>query len=672
MKYTFTFLALLFCFGTPLQAQWSADILVNSNLPPALDQITENPGEYITIIVNNPNLTSADGIMQVKIRNRNADWSISNNRIANPITFSSGSYRLTVMDIEMAFEGFGDGDITGDIPLEQQELIELGYLPGGDYELCLSILDPITQEILLPETCSQFSICIGSRPIIITPVNETLNPSSYSEQNYIPFTWQPATCDNGMGMLPVQVNYTLKMISITDLEPAEFEESMFEGSAYSFFEEPNILGNNYTYNLSGMAPDLKLGDRYAVQIIASTDDGDYYFNENGRSEIYVFQWGESLSNADCNDPDYQISAEFPLDGDTLPYSFVPCIGHFEPYCDEYRRFYFDFSISKASGPSHTRSGDNNWPEGPRNYLQSHIPEATEYRAARGVFNLQTEQEARKLGTLERGENYTWSAQTEMTIEGGDTYIDDIDPQTFVFGMPKPQLNEPPNGATVPPGDITFNWLKGNIPDELLPDFIAYLRASGRDIEGRGTIGNIRERGVFQLSTEPEFGEDDIISRDVYDIADDDFTSEADLTNPVYGIEIHDDTLSTRGTYYWRVVYLRDPKGVVPESGFVGEADYYHPSEVYRFTIGEEDEDEEETLNSECVAECELEEIQNTEAKTDFESGDIIRVGKFEMELTEVEVSGNSLWSKLIYHCQNLYISPLFSDTTPVNPLPETW
>jgi hypothetical protein len=641
MKNRLYFFLLLICFWTPLQAQWSANIFVNSNLPPALDQITENPAEYVTISVNNTSLNSADGVIQITVRNLNANWFLSSGQNALPVTFNPGQNNLTLVEIEDAFEGIGPGDIGGNIPPQQQELIERGYLPGGEYELCLAIYDPISGELLLQETCEQFSICIGSRPILLTPIEEVIRPEDYLNQN-IPFTWQPATCDNGMGMLPVQVNYTFKMLSLTELGVEEIDESMFEGSAVPFFEETDIIGNSYIYNEDMVAPDLQLGHRYAVQIIASTDEGDYYFNENGRSEVYVFQFGQALSNPNCNNPDYQISAEFPLDGDTLPYSFVPCIGHFEPYCDEYRRFDFDFSISDASGASHARSDRNNWPEGPLEYLGGLIGEedADEYRAARGVFNLKVEQEG-DLGTLERGENYTWSAQTEMTIEGGDTYSDDIDPQTFVFGMPKPQLNEPPNGATVPPGDITFNWLKGNIPDELLPDFIAYLRAEREDIEGRGTIGNIRERGVFQLSTEPEFEEDDIIRHDVYDIAINDFTSEADLTNPVYGIEIHDDSLTAPGTYYWRVVYLRDPERVVPENGFIGEEDYYHPSEVYQLRIGEEEE-EGDTINTECVAECELPEISNTDPKTTFSEGDHIQVGKFDMELTEVNVSGSAL------------------------------
>ena len=642
MKPFYPVLFFLLFIGTQLQAQWSATIFVNNNLPPALDQITENPAEFVTINVNNPSLNSQDGILQVTIRNLSASWSISNGRMGNPILFNPGMSNLSITDIELAFEGLTISDIEGSIPPQQQSLIEQGYLPGGDYELCIAIFDPSSGEMILEEVCSEFSICIGARPILITPVEEFLDPVFYENQN-IPFTWQPATCDNGMGMLPVQVIYTFKMLSLTELGVGTANQAMFDPGASSFFEEIDILGNNYIYNLDEMAPELQLGHRYAVQIIATTDEGDFYFNENGRSEIYEFQWGESLSNEDCDDPDYQISAEFPLDGDTLPYAFIPCIGVYQPFCEEYRRFDFSFSIEASSGSAHSRPDQSNiWPEGPLQYLRNHIPEADEYRASRGIFNLESEQET-ELGELVRGESYTWSAQTEMRDQE-DTFVDNIDPQTFVYGMPRPQLNTPSDGATVEPGDISFSWLKGNIPDQLLPDLIAYLRLSGEDIEGKGSIGNILEKGVLQLSTSDDFTREDIIRHHSYNIAVSEFQSAADLTNPVYGIELFDDTLSTEGTYFWRVVYLRNPEGTVPEDGFINSSDFYHASKTYQFSIGDSGS-EDEAVDNECVAECELPEITNRTAKSTFASGDEVKVGKFDMVFTEVSTSGTSLSGK---------------------------
>ncbi|WP_439506825.1 hypothetical protein [Sediminibacterium sp.] len=67
-----------------------------------------------------------------------------------------------------------------------------GKLPSGQYQICVSILQPGTFQVLAAERCRIFNLVGVQLPFLMMPVNQSIIPKLVA-QNAITFRWTPVT-----------------------------------------------------------------------------------------------------------------------------------------------------------------------------------------------------------------------------------------------------------------------------------------------------------------------------------------------------------------------------------------------------------------------------------------------------------------------------------------------
>ncbi|MEL7063742.1 MAG: hypothetical protein AAFP00_08375, partial [Bacteroidota bacterium] len=102
-----------------------------------------------------------------------------------------------------------------------------------------------------------------------------------------------------------------------------------------------------------------------------------------------------------------------------------------------------------------------------------------------------------------------------------------------------------------------------------------------------------------------------------------------ISSALYKTITIDTTLTEEGTYYWRVKWLSDPNDLASREQSM--------SEIWNFTISSDTTDTEETPGA-CISGCDAPAITDRTAISSLSTGSTIKIGKFNMEVTEVTSS----------------------------------
>ncbi|MFK8055867.1 MAG: hypothetical protein AB8F78_07080 [Saprospiraceae bacterium] len=552
-----------------------------------------------------------------------------------------------IRDLNLSFQR---ADITGVSGLELDQIFRIGHLPEGEYQICIEAFDfntnlPITLNEEAQYCSDPFGLISGSQPVLLTPENGDELDASTDEDVLIQWDY------NGAGFGLYDIRYRLKMIDMTDngIDPSMANIQMLNSGIPVHYETDafGIEDQFYTYGFDATDPPLIQGHQYAVRITAFEENELIIFENGGHSEVHVFTYGEPASGGDCSDPDYSITAHYPLTGDTIPFNFTPCVARVDPLCDDYRRFDFDFSLRQNGGRTYERTDRNAWDaRGPWGYLNDLlVGGATREQAQYFVFNLELEQTA-AIGPLEPAGQYSWDLNTEMQQAGGARHADQTVSQNFVHGMPKPRLSTPTNGATLQPGNVDLAFSTGATPTKLLPDYLHLIRAERTEITGYQTLGNVFESCVVQVARSPDFEELRMVAgakRDVrltFPLAN----PEA-IANELYkSLDFAVNAVDT-GDYYWRVVWLTDPNYSLGTNGYLPAGRDYHPSSTWQFRIDSTGTPPTHLtgggnpVDTACTSVCEVALPTDRTPRSGLSVGDSVRLGQFSL-VTE-EVSGSA-------------------------------
>lgn len=167
-----------------------------------------------------------------------------------------------------------------------REILKNNQLPEGNLTLCVQVFwfEDNTVQPVSAEACFPLNITRASAPVITSPFNDQTVPSL---QPNIAFAWTPPAGN----LIGAQLTYDLYAVKVM---PGQSSNDAIDGAvnykANNPFVKTNIIGNQYVTQPF----DLKLdtGYTYAVQVVARDVNKKVAFQNNGRSEVVVFNYGE--------------------------------------------------------------------------------------------------------------------------------------------------------------------------------------------------------------------------------------------------------------------------------------------------------------------------------------------------------------------------------------------
>lgn len=577
---------------------------------------------------------------------------------------------------------------------EQEAILDAGFLPPGNYQLCVQAFDENSMPLsnITGSNCTFFSVEQFSSPELVRPENNST--VAITPAGNVRFQWM----QNFGGQVPAGLRYRLEIFQlqgatqIQQVTPDQLDNRQGVEELGSI--ELDALPPFYIAG-AGAADDniiFNEGDIYAARLVAMNPA--FFTDGRGTSNIVVFAYGEN-SEFDCAQLDQNdIQAEFtfpsPLGQDTLPFTNFPVIAAFLPECESFSRLSSTLTINWLQGNSQQINRTLNWPNGPRHFLENWMnnhgydPDVLQLEQGYAYgFNL----DAVIPSTFHcykyvRGGTYQVSASYEMSLSGqsGAAPRKNIEAASFVTGMPLPKLLSPANETVLEeicPVPLRINT--GNTPLHPLPTF-RVLNIEDGQVSTCGYLST-REKLVLQVARDAGFQQIVFkkfkkIQADAYDkdktFNEDAFAFEPSSTSSdnlrlydenayiskVFGKEYtfqFDPTTVTTGTpagtYYWRVGWVAESETadgsndkIRSESDLEGltNADFYRFSPVYQFEVRNapctapppQDPDRIEA----CIAQCEADVVPESERDylTTYEPSDLVTVGKFEMEIKTIQ------------------------------------
>lgn len=334
-------LILLFLVGLKSVAQVQVTVNV---LPPYSAYLQDYPGRNNQVQIFVRNTTNAPVDVRF-LGNITGDNGVV---ISTPINFRPlvplrlgplENRLLSRNDLEGLFD-LGQIEVQG---IDKAQLYRGLPLPEGSYQLCVRAFDNRSSRPLSPEFplgCSApFMVRSVEPPIIINPVCDSkIVPNT--PQNVI-FSWTPP-----VGVSPAQVQYTLRVIELPDVQPVAenvlnnqsnvisgfptgsqdkkpapkttkiettpikitsfnlplgFDPNVFIDAVVlppSGVEVRNLRVNSFLYGPS--QPPLKIGKRYAMRVQAFDPTRRINFLNEGKSPVCYFTYGEEFILKDDN------------------------------------------------------------------------------------------------------------------------------------------------------------------------------------------------------------------------------------------------------------------------------------------------------------------------------------------------------------------------------------
>ena len=431
-----------------------------------------------------------------------------------------------------------------------------GTLPEGRYKILITAHDFDTGTILSEgENSNEFLIEMMPPPRFIqpTPFSTTYIPNDISE--FLMY-WEHDIISADFQ----DIEYDLKIIELSDAleyDPA-FVETIMMPAAQSpadwHFRRENLIERLFNYDLNGDIP-LRVNHSYAAQVTAVDRSGNTIFQNDGKSSVVIFSYGDAGFFDEINE--YNLEVNYPIAMDTLPISSLPLVLRYVKDDKlDFKEFKHTYKINGAGNYVKAFSR----PEG---YEDSMSPgEENEESLPYFYMNNGVDIEDILSEGLVRGETYTLSAEN-ITVEYDDDPINLADKSVkFVYGMTEPQPTIPVmrDSLSEPPSSLQF--LSGRMPEQLTPPD-GYMMGDVPAIEyGESFLTEIKERWVVQLSTSEQFTTDSIVraysgllamdqeTLDGLVIFDEGIYKNVSVDIDTAGLEVD--------TYYWRVFYMKDP------------------------------------------------------------------------------------------------------------------
>ncbi|MFZ1676269.1 MAG: hypothetical protein WAT91_03295 [Saprospiraceae bacterium] len=640
----------LFYFSTGF-SQLTINTVINPPFPTDLDYyIDDLSNVYINIVNTDPSSTFR---YRLEADIQGPTGITANIRyLGQTITIGPGQTQfysgMQLRDLGMSSGGIEN---THNLTEEQMSAISINHaLPEGAYTICFRAFDENDNSLSDPsEGCASFELVYIDRPEIVLPIDEAF---VFPQVNV---NW----LQDLSSLTPMQRSRLIYRLSIGDATQDELDQYMDEiydvnTPSIRHFETP---ASTYPF-VNGVDYNFIEGHEYVVWVTAIDPEGELMFLDRGNSNVVRFTYGteedeetdddeyngcvtEEFSTSTCADPWAEMY--FPSHQDTLPFTQFPFLLKFDPYCASYQRLQYTLILTEQpSGLNiYNRNDDLNWPPGgPLQYLLDRGFTTDADHARLFMMN-----DSWLTPTFQRSRSYRAEVNASMHMRAGPTFTYSM-ANDFVSGMPKPGLDLPEHQDTLAPGDIEFRWDNGALPLHVFPDVFNLIRIHGAgEPEDITYYGDVHEKWVLQISRSEHFETSNLVSGFSEEVNGAHFESVEDLMAGIYLVNNQTKEILEEGTYYWRVVWLRDPDDVVPANFYIADGDFYHSSSTRIFVIDGDagtpgDPEEEEEEESTCSAPCEFPSITDHDAVGGLSVGTNFTIAGFTVEVREVSGSAS--------------------------------
>lgn len=635
--------------------QLSVNTVINPPYPTNLDYYIDDLSNLYLNIVNTDPATTYRYRLEADIFGP-AGITAHIRYLGEPITILPlETHFYTGLQLQMLGSSSDGFENTNNLTAEQLNAITINHaLPEGEYRLCISAFDE-NGDRLSPasEGCATFNIVYIDRPEIVLPVLD----------DYVFPVVNVSWIQDLSSVSPMQRSRLIYRLNIGDATIDEFYyylDDIFEMN-FSSLRQFETQATTYQF-VNGVEFNFIEGHEYVVWVTAVDPEGELMFLDRGNSNVVFFTYGTEadddeeeggelygcilpeIETTTCTDP--RAEMYFPSHQDTLPFRQFPFILRFDPYCNDYQRLEYNIQLNElpAGNSIYNRSDDLNWPPGgPLQYMLDQGITVDAERARMFMMN-----DSWLTPSFERSKRYQAVAEASMSMRHGGTFTYSFS-NDFVSGMPKPGLETPAREQAMPPGSIMFRWDNGALPWNAFPDVFHLVRMHGShgSMEDATFYGDVHEKWVLQISRSEFFEESSLVSGLSEEVNGAHFESVEDLMSGIYLVNNQSKDITEEGTYYWRVVWLKNPDAVLLPSFYVADSDLYHSSEIRKFIIDNEAGEspggpgEEEETEPTCSAPCVFPAITNTTPISDLPVGSTFTIAGFTVETRTVSGSGPS-------------------------------
>lgn len=203
-----------------------------------------------------------------------------------PLVLPGGGIPLQVYGEDIAEYFNPDNlDFTG---ITKRQYAKNAKLPEGVYRFTIEVLDYNRGTLVSNKGTSTAWIILNDPPILNLPRSETklriLDPT------YVPFTWTPR--HTGSPNAAFTTEYFFRLVEIWPANRNPYDAFLSQPALYE-------VTTSSTQIVYGMAePALIPGRKYAWQVQAKDSEGRDLFKNQGKSEVFVFQFGDALGKPD--------------------------------------------------------------------------------------------------------------------------------------------------------------------------------------------------------------------------------------------------------------------------------------------------------------------------------------------------------------------------------------
>lgn len=575
--------------------------------------------------------------------------------------------------INYRIEDFTFDQIPGDL---QSRFLLDHILPEGEYEICIQAKEIGNPDNVYGSVCFKFNIVHPSRPVILQPTE-----NAFIDATTVPTMIVSWTHAINNPIVRANTTYNVKIIDLgLDADYAEDPNSVTPAySPYELIDDPGVtpllfLENvKSPYNMTLSDLNFIHGHNYAVCVYAANDQQPLGF-DLVRSDIKIFQYFSEVELV-CG-TNIAFDAVSPTFGYYVPFTRIPLVMKFSPYCDKYTSFEHTtilkdetssqilFNYHRTNNWNYNAEG-NKWKSGgPRRYFNYVLndgiipgwdPDAF-YSSHLALCDLAS------LPLLTRGHSYSWTTTgAKMTYFRKPTLSTVMTPVAFKVGMPAPAPNSPSSGSQVDTGIVSFNMRFDDIPPSSLPPFKIVQIIDGNIINY--TSRSVNEFGVIQVSKNKTFSEV-LFAKGIQlqfnenDFYDDEVNKVRVLNSAKLNSQLYADVNFTgrfvdTATYYWRLGWYNNPDAIPSENTLTQllSSDFYNISIIDSFKIGNDtakimtSPNAAASTDTLCGSSCTIALSSNTTLISGLSIGDEILIGKFLATLTEVSKSGSGYSGK---------------------------
>ncbi|GCC53328.1 hypothetical protein SanaruYs_35710 [Chryseotalea sanaruensis] len=262
------------------------NVVLNPPYSPYMADLTALGSQrfWLTLRLQDPTINTYNCKLRLTIEGVGITIRTKNTFLPQPITLEGGGIpQFFYGDDLAAYFNPANLDFTG---LTRSQYERTQRLPEGVYRFTIEVLDYNRGTLVSNKIGTTAWIVLNDPPILNLPGNDT--KIAILEPTNIAFTWTPR--HTGSPNAAFTTNYTFKMVELAPNATSQSANAAFLSQPVLY--ETTLSQNQLVYGPA--EPTLMAGRKYAWQVQATDTEDRDLFRNNGKSEVFVFQYGDAL------------------------------------------------------------------------------------------------------------------------------------------------------------------------------------------------------------------------------------------------------------------------------------------------------------------------------------------------------------------------------------------